>query len=192
MEQQEKPQPEEGRHDLTIELETERLILQRPTPQDEEMLLHLWLEEGAQHMAGEAFTQEEASRSAASILSHWEKYGFGCWCVYEQRQEELSGFCGLKHAEGDVELIYSFAPESWGRGIAAEAATASLAYGFRTLTLKRVIALTQQGNEASQRMLEEIGMRYIEDIVKWDAPQSVYAITRAEWAELRAAALAHA
>ncbi|GHO49318.1 GNAT family N-acetyltransferase [Ktedonospora formicarum] len=183
---------QESQHHLTIELETGQLILRRPTMQDGEALLHLWLEESAQRSSSEGLSQEDAKRFMAGILSHWEQFKFGCWSVYERGQDELSGFCGLKHTEGEVELLYAFTTEGWERSIANEAITASLAYGFRTLTLERVVAIIPEPNLASRDALEKAGMEHIEDIVKDDIQQSVYILTRADWASRQTTVYLHA
>lgn len=57
-------------------------------------------------------------------------------------------------------LTYEVARELWGKGIATEAARAVLGYGFDTVGLNRVDAYCREGNAASQRVLEKVGMRY--------------------------------
>ncbi len=48
----------------------------------------------------------------------------------------------------------------WGKGLATEAAQASLRYGFEALKLDRIVALAYPENLASQRVMEKIGMHY--------------------------------
>ena len=45
-----------------------------------------------------------------------------------------------------------------GRGYATEAATASLAYGFREAGLERIVAITTTRNGRSQAVMDRIGM----------------------------------
>jgi ribosomal-protein-alanine N-acetyltransferase len=49
---------------------------------------------------------------------------------------------------------------AWGRGIANEAANASLNYAFDVLKLRRVIAFAEPANRASWRVMEKLGMRF--------------------------------
>jgi ribosomal-protein-alanine N-acetyltransferase len=57
-----------------------------------------------------------------------------------------------------AELGYWLSHAAWGSGIATEACTAAVDFGFRELNLARVYAQVLAGNEASQRVLEKIGM----------------------------------
>ncbi len=61
------------------------------------------------------------------------------------------------------ELGYAFAPWSWGRGYATEAARALLGLAFRMLRLDRVEAFVMVENPASCRVLDKVGMRCVEE-----------------------------
>lgn len=61
--------------------------------------------------------------------------------------------------EGVAELGYALARPLWGQGLATEAATAALAYGFESLSLVRIFAYAVSANAASQRVLEKLGMK---------------------------------
>ncbi|MCE2571883.1 GNAT family N-acetyltransferase [Motilimonas eburnea] len=56
------------------------------------------------------------------------------------------------------EIGWIIHPEFQGQGIAYEAASAALAYGFETLNLHRVVATAQPDNPASYRLMEKLGM----------------------------------
>lgn len=58
----------------------------------------------------------------------------------------------------EVDLGYRFMPKYWGVGIATEASTAILQYGFYTLGLPRIIAIAMQDNIQSIRVIEKVGM----------------------------------
>lgn len=70
-----------------------------------------------------------------------------------------------------AELGYWIGRPYWGRGIATEAATAVLRYGFAELGLTRIHAHHFAGNPASGRVLEKIGMsfegRLRKHVLKW-------------------------
>jgi RimJ/RimL family protein N-acetyltransferase len=57
-----------------------------------------------------------------------------------------------------AELGYWLSHAAWGSGIATEACTAAVDFGFRELNLARIYAQVLAGNTASQRVLEKIGM----------------------------------
>ncbi|SBT41022.1 GNAT family N-acetyltransferase [Micromonospora auratinigra] len=86
-----------------------------------------------------------------------------------------------------AELGYVLHPDHGGRGLATEAATALLDWGFGELGLHRVFARCHAGNEASARLMSRLGMRREAHHVRsylfrgeW-ADQLVFAILADEW-----------
>jgi ribosomal-protein-alanine N-acetyltransferase len=61
--------------------------------------------------------------------------------------------------DGVMELGYNLAEPYWGRGIIAESARILLDYVFREYPAERIQARVLQGNAASSRVLDKIGMR---------------------------------
>lgn len=59
----------------------------------------------------------------------------------------------------EVGLFWAIDPAHQGRGYATEAARTVIAYAFTELRLKRIIAMTEYDNRASQRVMEKAGMR---------------------------------
>jgi len=57
------------------------------------------------------------------------------------------------------EIWYLVEPESWGKGVATEAARQMLDCGFGELGLHRIWATCLPENPASSRVLEKAGMR---------------------------------
>jgi ribosomal-protein-alanine N-acetyltransferase len=153
-------------------------------------------------------SRDETERRLLSYIRHWQRHGFGLWAVAEKngalieptiatRQHqpphrllpatseastdpELIGFCGLQfvHKSSEIEVGFRFAKRCWGRGLATEAAQASVRYGFERLALDRIIGLTHPDNTASQRVLEKAGLRYEKDAFYYNARVRYYAIER--------------
>ena len=92
-----------------------------------------------------------------------------------------SVFVGCIILNDGIELSYMFFPASWGKGLAKEAACASLDYGFNQLNLDKVIAITQEANKNSCCLLESIGMRAIDRFRRFDTVQLLYEITKNEY-----------
>ncbi|WP_020539458.1 GNAT family N-acetyltransferase [Lewinella cohaerens] len=110
------------------------------------------------------FTDMAAAEAFLTSYQHYQKCGYGRWTVLDRTTEEYLGFCGLKYhpKSGDVDLGFRFHRKFWGRGYATEAATACLQYGFTTLNIPCVIGRAQTENVASIRVLEKIGMQFVE------------------------------
>ena len=63
------------------------------------------------------------------------------------------------HAQIDeVEVGYRLRYGAWGRGFATEGARELVRYGFDDLGLQRIVGVTHPDNEASQRVLQKIGL----------------------------------
>ena len=81
----------------------------------------------------------------------------------ERRSDgQLCGGIGL-HPDSQhrrAELGYWLGVPFWGNGYATEAATAVIRYGFEKLHLNRIFASHFEGNIASARVLQKIGMRH--------------------------------
>ncbi len=74
------------------------------------------------------------------------------------REGAVVGCVGLRgEGLGRAELGIELAPAVWGRGYAAEAARAMLAFGFETLGLAEVRAETVSGNARVARLLRGLG-----------------------------------
>src|SRR5215207_2181655 len=71
------------------------------------------------------------------FMRHAELHSFGIWCVEEKSSGKLIGHAGLEYIPGasEIEIAYTLAKAYWGRGLASEAARASLSYGFESLDL---------------------------------------------------------
>lgn len=85
------------------------------------------------------------------------------WAVVETRSGKMIGTCGF--AKIDTvnrvgELGYVLNPEYHGRGIATEAAKEVVRFGFEELGLHRIEARFMEGNEASRRVMERLGMLF--------------------------------
>lgn len=95
---------------------------------------------------------------------HWEEHGFGWWALALQDTDQLIGWCGLNFLPetDEVELKYLLAEEFWGDGIATEASRVSLNYALTATDLDQIIGLLHPENTASQRVLEKVGMLFLD------------------------------
>jgi ribosomal-protein-alanine N-acetyltransferase len=107
---------------------------------------------------------ERVGRFIAAQLAHWEQHGFGWWAVEPRQSGELIGWNGLQFLPDtdEIEVGYLLSKPYWGRGLAAEGALASLEFGFETLGLEQIVGIVHPENHASIRVLEKIGMTFVE------------------------------
>jgi RimJ/RimL family protein N-acetyltransferase len=114
------------------------------------------------HIAtGQPQTMEEAWRSMAIFLGHWQLRGYGMWALEHRDSGTLVGRVGFIDPPGwpGFELGWLLAREHWGRGYAREAATVALRHAFDVLQRERVISLIRPQNRRSIALAETLGYR---------------------------------
>lgn len=145
---------------MKVILETERLVLREWTLADTDALFEILSDaEVVKYIAdGLPFSREKVEQFLIWAVDYQRENGFCRWAVIERTSGKIIGSCGLaqRYTE-EAELGFLFAREFWGKGYATEAASAALNYGFETLKLDKIIALTDPENAASHKVLEKIG-----------------------------------
>ncbi|WP_326643455.1 GNAT family N-acetyltransferase [Streptosporangium sp. NBC_01755] len=145
------------------ELRTDRLLLRQWRESD----LDPWAAMNADPEVREHFpdllTREQSAASIALFQADLGRRGYGWWAVEVLKTGEFIGFTGLTPAhEGmpftGMEIGWRLTRSSWGHGYATEAALACLAFGFETLELPEIVAITTTTNLRSQAVMRRIGM----------------------------------
>jgi RimJ/RimL family protein N-acetyltransferase len=108
-------------------------------------------------------TRDETREELEWFLDgHPEHPELGLWATIHKPSGRFIGRCGLLpwtiDDRQEVEVAYLLAREFWGRGLATEAASAIVRYGFGRLALSRLICLIDPANQASIGVAERIGM----------------------------------
>jgi RimJ/RimL family protein N-acetyltransferase len=108
----------------------------------------------------------------AGPTASYEQHGFGLDRVESKLTGAVLGICGLlrRDCHQDVEIGFAFLPAARGQNFAFESARAVLDYGFLSLQLPRIVALTAPDNLASIRVLEKLGPRF-DRMVSWMDPE---------------------
>ena len=102
-----------------------------------------------------------AARWIAGRIAWWPQgRGLTLAIVRREAPEALIGSASLRcyPRARRAELGYWLGAASWGHGYATEAAGALVDYGFRELALERVYAQVLEGNAASCRVLDKLGL----------------------------------
>lgn len=112
---------------------------------------------------GPLMTRADSDAGVDRMLAAQARDGFCFWAVEQRDDGAFVGFCGLKRVDfagvlnGTVEIGWRLRRESWGLGLASEAARAVCDWGFAN-GLARIVSFTATGNLASQRVMQRIGM----------------------------------
>jgi RimJ/RimL family protein N-acetyltransferase len=146
-------------------LETERLMLRRLAAGDAAFILELLNEPAFLENIGDrgARTLADARRYIAKgPVASYRKFGFGLYLVELKDSGAPIGICGLLKRESldDVDIGFAFLRKYWSQGYARESAAAVMHYGWTTLRLQRIVAITKPNNHASITLLEKLGLRF--------------------------------
>ena len=120
---------------------------------------------------------------AGCLEDYYRKWGFGLWAVIRKPERRVIGYCGLTRfddidGQTEIEIGYRLSRDSWGRGLATEAARAVKDYAFEVLVLDRLVAILYPQNAASIRVAEKIGMHHEKDVVFRGADRQLYVLQR--------------
>ena len=148
------------------ELHTERLLLRRWKPEDHAPFARICSDPDVMRFIGNGSTktEDDVTRYIRTFEDEWEARGYGLFAVEEKKTRDFLGFTGLSWPDflpevlPSVEIGWRFRKESWGQGLATEAASAALAFAVHERTLTDVVSIYQVGNGASARIMQKLGM----------------------------------
>jgi RimJ/RimL family protein N-acetyltransferase len=154
-------------------LETERLVVRRLVLDDAAFLLELLNEPAFLQNIGDrgARTLTDARRYIArGPVASYRKFEFGLYLVELKNLGAPIGICGLLKRDwlDDVDIGFAFLQKYWSQGYARESAAAVMHYGWTTLRLPRIVAITKPNNQASINLLEKLGLRFEKNIAQPD------------------------
>ncbi|QDT88557.1 GNAT family N-acetyltransferase [Gimesia algae] len=181
-------------------LETSRLILRQWRKEDVAPFAEMNADRKVMQYFPETLSYEESAQLVERYQQHFDEYGFGLWAVEIKDQSTFAGFIGLAVPQFTayftpcVEIGWRLAAPHWNQGYATEGAQAALDFGFNNCNLKEIVSFTVPANVASRRVMEKIGMSYIDNFdhpaIPGDDPLSrhvLYRITKEERDALEAA-----
>ena len=165
---------------------TERLILRHFHILDADVLSQVFGDPEVMRFGDGVQTKEWIEQWLHACLErYYRTWGFGPYAVVKKAGHDVIGYCGLFYfpdinGQPEVEIGYRLARAAWGKGYATEAVSAVRDFAFKTLTLKRLIAIIDPDNTASIRVAKKIGMRYEQNVMLegYTHPDHVYAILR--------------
>nr|WP_256731521.1 GNAT family N-acetyltransferase [Sphingomonas sp. dw_22] len=109
----------------------------------------------------------------ARRLDDQKRYGHCYWATELRDTGALIGSCGIRIASnygggapvaGMPEIGWRVAEAHWGKGLAREAAQASIAWGWTNLDAPAIGAWTTTGNVRSWGLMERLGMARRSDL----------------------------
>ena len=150
---------------MTVELETERLLLRPWRETDLEPFADLCADSEVMRYFPAVLSREESKALIERAVTKTRDDGFCFQPVEEKASGRFLGFVGLSRPVWDlpftpcVEIGWRLARTAWGQGFASEAARTWLRFGYETLDLEEIVSFTAVQNTPSQAVMRRIGMR---------------------------------
>lgn len=146
------------------ELQTRRLRLRAWRDEDLPLFAELNADgEVTEHLLG-PLTRSQSDALVGRITEHFLREGFGFWAVEAPAVASFIGMVGIGIPSYTapftpcVEVGWRLARPYWGQGFATEAAQAALEFGFETVELSEIVALTVPDNARSRAVMSKLGM----------------------------------
>lgn len=152
---------------MTIVYETDRLELYVLDDNHLESVKQFWGDEEVMKLCDGATSHDVLYKVIAAYRTCHEVNGLSVYAVKEKETGEIIGAAGFNITGeiSEVELIYHFSKNSWGKGFATEAAKACLEMAKAHRKVRLVTASASPENIGSLKILENIGFVFKE--MKW-------------------------
>jgi RimJ/RimL family protein N-acetyltransferase len=182
--------------------ETARLRLRSWDEGDRDAFYAIMNTPAVMRYLGGVQTPEQWAEAHARMIGFQRDHGHTFWIIEDRESGEIQGFCGLKRVNapgagsltGEHEIGWRLRESAWGKGIAKEAAIASLDLAFSTFAAPHVIAMTVPDNLSSQGLMTRLGMTRRSDLDFEDTrfgpelnPALIWRIDAADWPATRRA-----
>jgi len=156
-------------------LDTKRLVLRGPEPQDSPNFKSTFTSYRARLMGG-PLNQYETWMLYAAEIGHWNIRGYGMWMIHDKETDETLGMAGgWKPAQWpEAEIAWIIWPDKAGHGYALEATHAARKYFYNRLGWEGAVSYIDPKNLDSIRLAERLGAVKDHEAASVDGNDVVY------------------
>lgn len=143
-------------------METERLILRMPQPEDAHAMFKRWAQDSdvTRYLTWRPHVSFDESQAAiARAISAWKDGSRFPYMIVLKEANDAIGMIDPRLEGPKVAIGYVIGRAYWGSGYMPEATRAVIVWAFQQPTIYRVYATTDVENIASQRVLQKVGMQ---------------------------------
>lgn len=176
-------------------LETERLVLRKIDEGDAVLQDRYLNTPTVMARLGGVKELHEIEAKHAKSMAAFAREGFGFMMMIEKSTGDLVGHCGMKRVDnplapnvGDHEIGWLVREDRWRRGYAMEAMRAVVDWAFTSIDAPYLVALTNEANIGSWKLMEKLGMERRKDLdfsdpsyPAEDNPTIQYSLTKEQW-----------
>jgi ribosomal-protein-alanine N-acetyltransferase len=136
-------------------------------------------------------SHDELNKKKNVLYNQFITKGYGQFAIMCKENNQWIGYCQLRHLDDpspelidyynsnnwnykdEVELLYGYIKDSWGKGYATEAAKTIIDFGLNKCNIKSISACVNPYNIGSQKILQKIGMKQCENLM-YSKPGDLY------------------
>lgn len=147
--------------------ETERLIIRPTSESDAEFILEVlntpkWIK----YIGDRNIRTIESAKDYINekMIPQLKRLGYSNYTIIRKEDNRKIGTCGLYDREGldGIDIGFAFLPDYERKGYAFEASSRIKDAAFDEFNIETVIAITTRDNVSSQRLLEKLGLQFVE------------------------------
>jgi ribosomal-protein-alanine N-acetyltransferase len=158
-----------------VPLRCGRVVVRRLRPGDEAALAELFCDPAVRRFVGGPLDLVAAQTRAVQMVADptW-----GRFVIADRVTDVVVGSGDISRKRGPWEISYQLRRASWGMGLASEAVPALIDWFFANTDEDILIAVTQDANERSARLLERNGAMLATTFEQYGALQRHYEFLR--------------
>lgn len=146
---------------------TERLIIRPTSESDAEFILEVlntpkWIK----YIGDRNIRTIESAKDYINekMIPQLKRLGYSNYTIIRKEDNRKIGTCGLYDREGldGIDIGFAFLPDYERKGYAFEASSRIKDAAFDEFNIETVIAITTRDNVSSQRLLEKLGLQFVE------------------------------
>ena len=148
-------------YDKFIELSDSEILLREVTNADLEPLMEITCYDGQP-----AHNLEAAAAMLDQIRTDYKNGNSIHWCIVEKSTNNITGTLGFYRGftDGAGEIGCVLKPAFRGKGLMSSAVKLVVAFGFSTMKLKKIFAITTRQNDKAIKLLDRLNFVKIQDL----------------------------
>lgn len=150
----------------TVELESNRLLFRKASTSDSNAMFNNWAndKEVTKYLRWDAYKKEEDTIKFLNYLENsYKEDNFYNWMVIPKEERVPIGTIGAVDIDvnnNTVEIGHCYGRKFWNKGYGTETLTRIIKFFFEEVGVETIYAYYVDGNSASGKVLEKIGMKY--------------------------------
>ncbi|KAF2080782.1 GNAT family N-acetyltransferase [Flavobacterium sharifuzzamanii] len=165
---------------MNILYQSPKIIIREFLPQEQQTFLSLFKDNEVTKYLPDT-SPERYIEMFNELLENYEKKNLSRWAIFNAIDNDFIGMCVARifvHNTNQIEIGYVLSRDYWGKGIATEVCNAIMHYSFENTDKKEVVAITDLDNIGSQNVLQKVGFKRLNNLIRNEEELAYFMIER--------------